>query len=147
QAPGRVSFQQRTMPVRELTVDLVLQKNAALIRSVKLTLRDSTIAVSGKLDNLKDPRYDFKADTDLALGSLAEFAGVPQRVNRTVHAALTATGPVSQLVATARLDGQNITVERFDKLSFKAETTYDVAAQRVQLASFNVFSSAGTMQG
>src|SRR5438552_10921118 len=147
QQPGTVSFQQRSLPIGGLTAEILLQKNAADIRKLELRLQDSTVTLAGKLDNFKDPRYDFKAETDLALGSLAQFAGVQQRIGGTVHASLTATGPLSQSVVTARLDGQNISLDRFDKLNLKADTAYEAAAQRVQLRSFNVFSTAGTIQG
>ena len=145
--PGRVSFQQRTLPIQGLNAEIVVQKNAIDIHGIKLGLGDSTIAFSGKLDNFKDPRYDFKAETDLALGTLTTLAGAPQKVSGTVHASLTATGPLAQMRATARLDGQNLTIDRFDRLNLKAETAYEAAAQRIQLESFNVFSPSGTIQG
>jgi outer membrane protein assembly complex protein YaeT len=144
---GTIAFQQRSLPIRGLTAEVLLQKNAVDVRSVQLTLRESTVTLAGKLDNLKDPRYDFKAETNLALGSLAQFAGVQQRVSGTVHASLTATGRPAQLVATARLDGKDLTIDRFDKLNLQAETAYEAAAQRVQLKSLNVFSPTGTIQG
>src|SRR5262249_13407113 len=72
--PGSVSVQQHEAPVQELTADVLLQKRAAEIRSLNLKLQDSTLSLAGKLDSFKDPRFDFKAETDLALGTLAQFA-------------------------------------------------------------------------
>ena len=145
--PGRLSFQQRTLSIQGLNAELVMQKNAVDIHGIKLGLGDSIIAFSGKLDNFKDPRYDFKAETDLALGTLTTLAGAPQKVSGTVHASLTAKGPLAQMRATARLDGQNLTIDQFDRLSLKAETAYEAAAERIQLESFNLFSPSGTVQG
>ena len=85
QQAGTVSFQQRSMPLGALTAEVLLQKNAIDVRNVQIALRDSTVTFAGKLDNFKDPRYDFKAETDLALGSFAEFAGVQQKMSGTVH--------------------------------------------------------------
>src|SRR5262249_25487468 len=68
---GRLSFQQRSLPIRELSADVLLQKNSADIRAMKFILPDSTIAAAGKLDNLQDPRVDLKAEADLALESVA----------------------------------------------------------------------------
>ena len=45
--------------------------------------------------------------------------------------------------ATARLDGQNLTVERLNRLGLKAEITYDAASARVQIASLQL-SHAGS---
>ncbi len=104
-----------------MSADLQLQKNSVDVRNFSLGLGDSTVKFAGKLENFNDPRYDVRADTDLALGSLVDFAGVKQKVNGTVHVALAATGPLNQLKATARVDGQNLTVENFDRLNLKAE--------------------------
>jgi uncharacterized protein involved in outer membrane biogenesis len=145
--PGQVAFQQRTLPVRDLAADVLLEEDALNVRSVSVGLGESTINLSGQLQNFEDPRYDFKANTQLALGSLVQFAGVDQKVSGTVNVALTAQGPLSQLRATARLDGEDLTIDRFDRLDLKAEAVYDAQAQRVQLDSFNVLSPAGTIQG
>ena len=147
QQAGTVSFQQRSMPLGALTAEVLLQKNAIDVRNVQIALRDSTVRLGGKLDNFKDPRYDFKAETDLALGSFAEFAGLQQKMSGTVHVSLTAKGPLAQSVVTARVDGQNISIEGFEKLNLKADTAYEAAAQRIQIRSFNVFSPQGTAQG
>src|SRR5262249_31126746 len=40
-----------------------------------------------------------------------------------------------------------ISVEKFDRLSLKAETAYEAAAERVQIRSFNVTAPAGGIQG
>jgi len=124
---GTVSFQQRSMPLREIMAEVLLQKNAIDIHSLQIALRDSTVNLAGKIDNFKDPRYDFKGETDLGLGSFAEFAGVQQKVNGTVHLSLTAKGPLAQTVVTARVDGQNISIEGFEKLNLKADTAYEAA--------------------
>ncbi len=147
QQPGRVAFQLRSLAIPTLTVELMLRRNSLDIHAVKMGLGDSIIAFSGKLDNFQDPRYDIKTETDLALESITKFAGVPQKIGGTVHASLTATGPLAQMRATARLDGQNLTVERLNRLGLKAEITYDAAAGRVQIASFNLASPAGKIQG
>ena len=94
--PGRISLEQRSAPVQSLTSEVVLQKNSLDVHGVKLVLGDSTLAFSGRLNNFKDPRYDVKAETDLALGSLTQLAGVPQKIDGTVHASLTATGPITR---------------------------------------------------
>jgi len=145
--PGGVSFEQREMPVRQITADLLLQKNALDVRNLRLTLRDSTIALAGRLNNFKDPRYDFKAETDLALGSLAGFAGVRQRISGTVHASIAAAGPLSGMTVATRLDGRDLVVDRFDHLNLKAEAQYSAAQERVNVASFNLSSPSGTVQG
>ena len=147
QQPGRIAFQQRTLAIPSLTVEAVLQRNALDIHGVRLGLGDSIVAFSGKLDNFQDPRYDFKAETDLALGSIARIAAVPQKIDGTVHASLTATGPLAQMHATARLDGRNLTVERLIRLGLKAEIAYDASSARVQIASFTLASPEGTIQG
>ena len=147
QQPGRVVFQQRSLAIPTLTVEVMLRRNSLDIHGVKLGLGDSIIAFSGRLENFQDPRYDIKAETDLALESITQFAGVPQTIGGTVHASLTATGPLARMRATARLDGQDLTVERLNRLGLKAEITYDAAAARVQIASFNLASPAGTIQG
>jgi outer membrane protein assembly complex protein YaeT len=147
QQPGRIAFQQRTLAIPSLTVEVVLQKNALDIHGVKLGLGDSIIAFSGRLDHFQDPRYDIKTETDLALESITQFAGVPQKIGGTVHASLTATGPLAQMRATARLDGQNLTVERLNRLGLKAEIAYDASSARIQIASFNLASPAGAIQG
>ncbi len=145
--PGQIAFQQRTLPVQSITAEVALQKNAADVHALKLVLGESIIAFSGRLNNFKDPNYDFKAETDLALGSLTRLAGIPQKISGTVHASLTATGPLAQMRATARLDGRNLTIERFSSLSLKSEAVYDAAAQRVQIESLNMFSPAGAIRG
>ncbi len=147
QQPGRIAFQQRTLAIPSLTVEAVLQRNALDIHGVRLGLGDSIVAFSGKLDNFQDPRYDFKAETDLDLGSITRIAGVPQKIDGTVHASLTATGPLAQMHATARLDGRNLTVERLNRLGLKAEIAYDASSARVQIASFILASPEGTIQG
>ena len=147
QQPGRITFQQRSLAIRSLNAEVVTKKNALDVRNVKLVLEDSTIAISGALNNFDDPRYDVKAETDLALGALSQFAGAPKKVSGTVHASLTVNGPLAQLKATARLNGENLSIERFDKLNLQAVSSYDASTQRVQLESFNVISPAGTIQG
>ena len=84
--PGRISFEQRTLPIQSLTAEVVLQTNAIDVHALKLVVGDSTIAFLGKLNNLKDPNYDFRAETDLALAPLAQLAGLQQQVSGTVHA-------------------------------------------------------------
>src|SRR5438874_793865 len=60
QQSGQLSFQQRSLPIQSLTVEVVLQKNALDVHGLKLVLGDSTIAFSGKLNNFDDPAYDLK---------------------------------------------------------------------------------------
>ena len=144
---GTLSYQGRTLPLRGTAADIQLQKDAVDVRSFTMGLGDSTLKFAANLKNFNDPNYDVKADTDLALGSLVDFAGVKQKVSGTVHVAVAATGPFNQLRATANITGDNVTVDKFDKLKVQAQAVYDSPAQRVHLNSFNVIAPAGTIRG
>jgi outer membrane protein assembly complex protein YaeT len=145
--PGQILFERRTLPLRGLAANLVLEKKALDVKNASLDIGGSTVTLSGRMDNFDDPRYDFKAASTLSLDSLARFAGASQKVSGTVNLVLAANGPLSQFKATARVDGQNLTVEQFSNLDLKAEAAYDRAANRARLDSFNVVSPAGTIQG
>ncbi|HYP12603.1 MAG TPA: hypothetical protein VEQ63_01660, partial [Bryobacteraceae bacterium] len=144
---GLIAFESRTMPLNTLRASALLEDNAVQVNKLELGMGDSTVALSGRVNNFDNPQFDIKADTKLALGSLVELAGVKQTVRGDVNVALAATGPLGQLKATARLDGQNITVDKLDQLDIKAEAAYDAAASRVRFESLNVVSPSGTIRG
>ncbi|MBI3278414.1 MAG: translocation/assembly module TamB domain-containing protein [Acidobacteria bacterium] len=144
---GLVSLETRTLPVRKLSASVLVEDNSADVRRLDITLGESTVALSGKIDNFEDPRFDVKANTTLALESLARFGGIKQNVGGNVNIALTATGPVSQLKARARIDGDKLTVQQIKNLDLKAEAMYDAAASRVRLQSLNAGSPLGAVRG
>ena len=64
-----------------------------------------------------------------------------------VHIALGATGPAAKLTATARVDGDNLVVDRFQGVTVRADAAYDQASSRVRLASLAVTTPWGKVRG
>jgi len=87
-----VAFENRSLPVRELSLEALVGETYADIKSVKLVTDQSTLASSGKIDNFNDPRFDLRADTNLNLGSLVQFAGVKRRLDGNVKVQVAANG-------------------------------------------------------
>lgn len=145
--PGEVMFESRTLPLRNVNANILLEKDAVDVRRFQLALGDSTVALNGRINNFSDPRFDVKADTALSLGSLVQFAGLKQTVAGNVHVALAAQGPLAQMKATAKIDGNDLTLDRLRDVDLKAEAEYNLADSRLRLPSLNVTSPAGTIQG
>jgi autotransporter translocation and assembly factor TamB len=145
--PGHLGFEDRTLPVKELSLDAMLRETALDIKSVKLVTGKSTIATSGVINNFDDPRFDIRADTNLNLGSLVQFAGVKQRVDGNVNVQVAANGPVAQLKVTANVSGSNLSVEGFERIALDANTNYDAAQARIRIGSLTLRSPEGNLQG
>ena len=144
---GQVSFETRTLPIRNMTASVLLEENAAEIKSLKVGLQESTVELAGRINNFDDPRFDVRADTTLALGPLTQFAGVNQTVRGDVNVSLAATGPISQLEAKARIDGQDLTIDKLNDVDLKAEAVYDAGSSRARIDSLNITSPAGVIRG
>jgi outer membrane protein assembly complex protein YaeT len=145
--PGSVSFQGRTAPLRELSLNAVLERSGIAVRELRIVSDESRIAVSGEIDDLDDPRFDTRLEADLDLASVARLAGVEEQVAGTLHAEVAANGPLGKLQVQARLEGDDLQVRRFDRLDLEVEAAYDAARQRVEVASLAIQSPSGNVRG
>ncbi len=138
---GRAALAARSLPVRSLTGDLLLEKDAVDIRSFRADLGESSLAIAGTVNHFDSPQLDLRSEVTLALATLSPS------LRGKVDAALTAAGPLAQLTATARLRGQGLTVERFDRIRIEAQAAYSAAQSRVRLESLNVSSPLASIRG
>jgi len=144
---GRISLEDRALPIRDLAADVHVANNSADVRRLSLGLGDSHLSLSGKVENFNDPRFDVSVDTTLALGPLSEFAGVEQRIRGRARVAVSAQGPLAKMKVNARIDGQELVIERLDKVNLKAEVAYEMERARIHLLSLDARSPAGTVRG
>jgi outer membrane protein assembly complex protein YaeT len=144
---GVVSFENRTLAIRDVSADVLLREKAAQVRKLTASLGDSRISASGLIDGFDTPRLDVQGDTSLALAPLVAFAGVNQKLDGQAQINFKAAGTVEQLLARATVDGQDLSIDRLRGIDLKAEAEYDAAASRARVASLNVISPSGTIRG
>jgi outer membrane protein assembly complex protein YaeT len=144
---GTVAFQNRTLPLQSVAADVLLKEKDLEIRKLTAAVGESNIAASGTINNFDKPRLDVKGDTNLALRSLVEFAGVNQTLDGNAHVAFQASGTTDQLIARATVDAQNLRLDRFRNVNVKGEAEYDLAASRARFESLNIDSPAGAIRG
>lgn len=144
---GRVSLAARTLPIHSLGWDLVLEKDAVRVQRLRGEFANSSFTVGGSVNGFANPGFDLQVQATLAVASLVEFAGMPQTMRGNVNVALTATGPLARLRATARVSGQDLVVDRFDHVNADAQATYDAASSRVVLERLNVTSPWAKVHG
>ncbi|MGH9633049.1 MAG: translocation/assembly module TamB domain-containing protein [Bryobacteraceae bacterium] len=143
--PGQVAFEGRTLPIGSITADVDLMEDAVQVEALKLGLGESRVVVSGNLESFENPVYDAKVETNLQLAGLAEFAGLKQKVVGDLDLTLTAKGPLPKIEVTAVAQGENLTVEDFNRLNLAARAVYSAEAQRARVESLKVQSPAGTI--
>ncbi|MBL8293435.1 MAG: hypothetical protein JNN08_16425, partial [Bryobacterales bacterium] len=144
---GSAMFEDRNVALGRMSAHVGLLDDVVDLQSVAIEAANSQLNVSGRVDKLQAPELDLKADSTLELGSLLRLGGVEQQASGTVNVTWTARGPLSRLKATARLNGQDLTLDRFRGVNVKAEMAYDGAASRVRLDSLNASSSLGAIRG
>ena len=145
-ARGRLGFEDRGLPVDELLLSATLRDTALDIKEVKLVSGKSTLASSGVINNFNDPRFDLRADTQLNLGSLIQFAGASRSVDGDVKVQLAAKGPLAQLALTANVSGSNLSFEGYERLALDANANYDAGQERVRINSLKLRSPIGVVQ-
>ena len=138
---GTVAMAAQSLPVRSLTGDVMLGTDALQIRSLRADLGDSSLAVSGTVTHFDSPQLDLRSDATLALAALSG------KLRGTLDVTLAASGPLAQVNATARVSGQGIQADRFDRLSVEASAAYSAAASRVRLESLTLTSPLGKIHG
>ena len=144
---GQFSLAARSLPVRGLAGDFVIEKDAVEVTSLRVGVGDSSLTVAGRVNSLDSPRFDIHSEANLALASLLAFAGRTETVRGNINLALTATGPLGALKATVGLRGENLVVDRFDHVKVDAEAAYDAASSRVRLSSLNLATPWARVRG
>ncbi|HEV3202430.1 MAG TPA: hypothetical protein VGZ73_31250, partial [Bryobacteraceae bacterium] len=144
---GKVSLAARSLPVRGLGADLVLERDAVAVNSFRVGVGDSSLTVAGRVNSFDSPRFEIHSEANLSLASLVEFAGRAETVRGNINLALTATGPLATLKATVGFRGENLVVDRFDHVGVNAEAAYDAAASRVRLSSLNLMTPWARVRG
>jgi outer membrane protein assembly complex protein YaeT len=134
---GELAAAGRRMPLRGVGADLLAGNDTVRVNSLTAQWGDSGISAQGTVENLDNPRLDLHGDATLALASFAD------PVRGTVRAAWTAKGPAAALQTTARVHGEGVRVDQFDRIALDAEAAYDVGASKLQIASLNVTSPLG----
>jgi uncharacterized protein involved in outer membrane biogenesis len=145
--PGSLGFADRSMPLRDLSLNALLEESAIDVRELSLTSGESQISLSGRLDDFSDPRFDTRLNATFDLDSIARLAGLEERVSGTLHAQIGAKGPLGSLKVQAHLEGDALQVRRFDRIALKADASYDAASQRVELSALQVDSPSGNISG
>ncbi len=137
---GQITLAGRSLPVRGLAGDFVIEKDAAQIAGLRMQFGESRVTISGKVSSFASPGFDLSAEANLALESVVAFAGAAQRLRGNVNVALTANGPLASLRATTRIRGENLVVDQFDRVNVSAAAAYDAASTKVLVESLNVTS-------
>ncbi len=145
--PGSIGFEDRSLPITDLSLKALLKETALDIKSFKLSTAQSTLAFSGVINNFNDPRFDIHAETNLSLGALVQFAGINQPIGGDVNVNLTANGPLGQMQVTANLTGKDLSIEGFQGIALNANAKYDAAQRRVHVASLSLNSPGIAIEG
>lgn len=146
-AGGALSLDGRTLPTAPVQANLVVEDNAAGIRRLQLGLGSTGLTLSGRIENFDDPRVNLTGSSTLHLAELARFGGLQQTFGGTLNLTMNAAGRIPEWKAEAKLSGENLTFEQFHNVDLRAGVEYDAAASRLRIASMNVESPAGALEG
>lgn len=144
---GQISFGGRTLQLKGVGANVVLDKKSATVSRLSVGLGESMLNLSGRVDDFDNPRIDLRADSTLALQPLINFADVKQTASGTLQLGLTAKGTIDALKADAHIEGDDLTIDKLRNVDLKSDLTYDAAASRVRFHSLNVNSPSGTVRG
>jgi outer membrane protein assembly factor BamA/autotransporter translocation and assembly factor TamB len=145
EAAGQAAYQGRTITVRGVSLEGVLGADSVDLSKVNLGLDGSELNLAGKINDLSNPVLDLHADANVDLGTLAQFAGLKQRIAGAAHLQVTATGPSSAPMSDITLRGQGLRVEEFRAVNISADARYNGASRRLLLTSLDLASSAGRL--
>ena len=143
---GRVKLEGRQLELRSLQAELVLERNALALRRLQLQTPDATLALSGRMNDLKNPVFDLSAETTLQLASLAQFAGLQQPLTGNLRAHLQARGPLGRLRADVQLEGKDLVFRNFDRTELNATLQYDAGRRRMDIVALRLDSPQGRLQ-
>jgi outer membrane protein assembly complex protein YaeT len=146
-APGSITDQGRTMPIDAAALRASVTARGADIARAEVRLEQSELKVSGKVENLAKPVLHLNASAHLALGQLAQFAGMEQDVAGALDLEAAITGPASGPAIEAKARGKQLAYENFRRVNLAADAAYDGAASRVVLRSLTIESPSGNVHG
>jgi outer membrane protein assembly complex protein YaeT len=145
--PGRATFETRELGIERFGFDAVVRLAGLELRSLELHTDGSQIRLAGTWQNFADPVFDTRMAGMVGLASLAEFAGIRQRITGEIALDIAAKGPLNELEVRAEMEGENLTVEQFERLAISASAEYALATQRIQVSSFVINSPSGVLSG
>jgi outer membrane protein assembly complex protein YaeT len=137
---GKAAFGTRSLPVRSIAGDLQLGKDALQVRSLRVDLGDSNLAITGNVTRFDNPQLDLRGEAALRLAAF-----VPN-VRGMIHLTATAAGPLDGLTVTARIHGESLAADRFDRVNVDADAVYSAATSRVRVDGLRVGSPLGSMR-
>jgi outer membrane protein assembly complex protein YaeT len=144
---GQLTFAGRSLPVRALNSDLLIEKDAAQIRSLAAQLGETALTLYGRIDHFDAPVVDLEGKLTAAIEPLSDFAGLPRRARGNVSLALTAKGPPADLRATVDAHAANLTFDQFDGLNLSARAIYESGRSLVRVESLALSSPSAKVRG
>ena len=112
------NYQSRVIPVRSLELSADLRKNALRIERLQLAAADSTISVSGILDDFSGPTADLEITPDLDIGRIAGLARLSESVRGGISGTILLQGKLDNLKIKAQLKGSDIHAFNYEGAGF-----------------------------
>jgi outer membrane protein assembly complex protein YaeT len=144
---GVLRLQKNELPLTELAARIIAGEETINIEQLRLVAGESVVTADGAVRNLDSPSFDARVSSTLRLDTLAAFAGAKQQIEGAVDLKLAASGPLSDLKVDARLDGNDLRIDRFRNVDLAAAATYSARAKRVEIGSLRVQSPALAASG
>ena len=144
--PGSITFEDRVLPIDTLSSDALVGMKWGQVRDLQFSSGGSRISIAAKMNNFKAAVLEATSIGTLQIAPILKFAGLPPQLAGTLKVDITAGGPFAAMKVRAKLAGDNLSVEKFQGLQLAADATYTIGTPRIELASLNLRSSAGSIE-
>lgn len=142
QQAGNARYSGKALNLQRLSARVTMKnRNQTLdVENVDVSSDLADVALSGTVESLNDPNLDLKLISKIRLEPAAHHLSITPKLEGDLNIDASLKGRPSELKAAARIKGENLTAEMIDQINVGADVTYNLAAQRVQLNSFEIGS-------
>ncbi|MCC6390471.1 MAG: translocation/assembly module TamB domain-containing protein, partial [Bryobacterales bacterium] len=145
---GELSYQGRGEALAGFTVRILARKDGVVIRGFNLQSGDAELKVAGTVQPLSAPLLNLSIEAKAAIGPLARFAGLEQKLAGSAQTRLAVTGPAAKPVVQGSLSAWQFVYDPYLRgVNLAAGVGYDGAAGRLRIGSFEMRSPALALSG
>jgi outer membrane protein assembly complex protein YaeT len=142
-AASEVGYAGKSLSMDTLEMQGALtQRNSVLkFHSVRMSSPLGDVALNGTASDFSDLKLDLSVDGNIHLKPLRQFLSIKEIVDGEVHVAAMATGAPKELKLTGRLEGREMAVERYRRISMDTDLAVDLGTKRARFTSIRARSS------
>lgn len=146
---SEVQYNGKVLTVYNIESRLALkQRNETLdVYSAQLSSGVGDVAISGTIEDLKDPRLDLAVAGGIHLKPASQYLSIGQKIEGDLNVDVSVKGRPQELKVAGHIKGDNLTAEMIGQIALDADVAYDLAGRRARLASFQTRSPGLSVHG